>query len=184
MSYRLGAALVPLYESLSDADLVFIIEQAKISTVAVASISVANRLIDHIAPQCPTLHSILLCLEDDEILVEEDSLKTISIDEPTVDIRPHDSTKQLRVLQLSSIAKLGKETMVANGESYVRPPSASDIATICYTSGTTGRPKGVMLRHRNIVAVCAAGVRELGVTKEDRYLSFLPLPVYNLYSRP
>ena len=50
-----------------------------------------------------------------------------------------------------------------------------DLATIVYTSGTTGRPKGVMLSHRNILFNASAGVDRINVYQEDVFLSFLPL---------
>ncbi|KAI5192257.1 long-chain acyl-CoA synthetase [Nematocida minor] len=60
-------------------------------------------------------------------------------------------------------------------------PKAETVATICYTSGTTGAPKGAMLMHRNFVSVIAAflllskkGVF-FDIESGDRYLSFLPL---------
>ncbi len=49
------------------------------------------------------------------------------------------------------------------------------LATIVYTSGTTGRPKGVMLSHFNILANAQASVTMLNVYQEDIFLSFLPL---------
>jgi len=53
---------------------------------------------------------------------------------------------------------------------------ADDLATIVYTSGTTGRPKGVMLSHRNIFSNAAAGgVLGIAVKPDDVFLSFLPL---------
>ncbi len=53
----------------------------------------------------------------------------------------------------------------------------NDLATILYTSGTTGVPKGVMLSHRNIISnmfSSAEVVKEIGVFKK-RSISFLPL---------
>ena len=50
-----------------------------------------------------------------------------------------------------------------------------ELATIVYTSGTTGRPKGVMLSHHNILSNAFAGLQKLTVSNTDSLLSFLPL---------
>lgn len=51
----------------------------------------------------------------------------------------------------------------------------TELASIVYTSGTTGRPKGVMLSHANIIANAHAGLRSVAVIPDDVLLSFLPL---------
>lgn len=48
-------------------------------------------------------------------------------------------------------------------------------ATIIFTSGTTGSPKGVMLTHANLLANAAAGLAAVAVDERDLCLSFLPL---------
>ncbi len=50
-----------------------------------------------------------------------------------------------------------------------------DLATIVYTSGTVGRPKGVMLSHRNILWNAHALMRRFSISPDDGFLSFLPL---------
>jgi len=53
--------------------------------------------------------------------------------------------------------------------------SPEALAALVYTSGTTGRPKGVMLSHRNVVSNIQALLQRFALTERDVLLSFLPL---------
>jgi long-chain acyl-CoA synthetase len=55
------------------------------------------------------------------------------------------------------------------------PVTALDPATIVYTSGTTGEPKGVVLTHGNIVSNARALIARYGITCDDSIVSYLPL---------
>ena len=54
-------------------------------------------------------------------------------------------------------------------------PIVFETATIVYTSGTTGPPKGVMLSHDNILSNSYAGLLAMDIYPDDSFLSFLPL---------
>jgi long-chain acyl-CoA synthetase len=71
------------------------------------------------------------------------------------------------------------ETEIAKG-------SPDDVSIICYTSGTTGNPKGVMLTHGNATAIADAFCRAEDVRPEDASLAYLPMAwagdtVYTLF---
>ncbi len=73
---------------------------------------------------------------------------------------------------------------LTDGSAPERAPVAiapQDLATICYTSGTTGRSKGAMLTHRNFIANCEQCARIPGydIGPEDRML--LVLPLFHIY---
>ncbi|KAG0298450.1 hypothetical protein BGZ98_000209 [Dissophora globulifera] len=55
------------------------------------------------------------------------------------------------------------------------PAAPSDVYTICYTSGTTGNPKGAMITHGNIISVVAGVELNTPMTSDDCVISFLPL---------
>uniref|UniRef100_A0AAZ3RVA5 Long-chain-fatty-acid--CoA ligase n=1 Tax=Oncorhynchus tshawytscha TaxID=74940 RepID=A0AAZ3RVA5_ONCTS len=61
----------------------------------------------------------------------------------------------------------------------VEPPTPDDLALICFTSGTTGNPKGGMLTHGNVIANCAAFIKITEVhcmlNLHDIHMSYLPL---------
>lgn len=54
-------------------------------------------------------------------------------------------------------------------------PGPQDIATILYTSGTTGQPKGVVLTHDNIASNVRAACMVFDIGPDDNTISFLPL---------
>lgn len=62
-----------------------------------------------------------------------------------------------------------------DASTVAKGPQAVDLAAIVYTSGTTGKPKGVMLTHRNVVSDVKAVLDRIAPTVDDVFLSFLPL---------
>lgn len=61
------------------------------------------------------------------------------------------------------------------GETRHLARAGNTLATVVYTSGTTGRPKGVMLSHDNILSNTAACLQVLVTGHDDIFMSFLPL---------
>ena len=54
-------------------------------------------------------------------------------------------------------------------------PSEDDIAQLYYTSGTTGRQKGVMLTHKNVTVHALGTIAELKMTDEDKWIHVAPM---------
>jgi long-chain acyl-CoA synthetase len=60
-------------------------------------------------------------------------------------------------------------------DELVKDVTASDLATLVYTSGTTGPPKGTMITHANVMATMRSLTSLIEIGPTDRFLSFLPL---------
>jgi long-chain acyl-CoA synthetase len=69
-------------------------------------------------------------------------------------------------------------------DAAVARTKGSDTAIMLYTSGTTGRPKGVMLSFDNIVITARNSVKQDGLTETDEMLAYLPMAWVgdNMYS--
>jgi fatty-acyl-CoA synthase len=72
---------------------------------------------------------------------------------------------------------LDYETLIRDGDSsFTRPAIGErDLLTINYTSGTTSRPKGVMITHRNAWVNCVGMLAHWPMTPADAYLWTLPM---------
>lgn len=73
------------------------------------------------------------------------------------------------------LAEIGQWLPGTGEEFSVRDADPQELASIVYTSGTTGTPKGVMLSHANLLQNAYAGVCQVQVYPDDLFLSFLPL---------
>ena len=79
------------------------------------------------------------------------------------------------VHSLDALRELGREQPIDSADS--RLPSGDDVACIMYTSGTTGPPKGVVIKHSNLIASIGSVTTLFGhhLKVDDTYLAFLPL---------
>jgi len=89
--------------------------------------------------------------------------------------------RDYEVDRLEPISRLRDEGVAALAktpgmiERSVDAGEASDLATICYTSGTTGRPKGVMLTYGNLLSMARATAELERLTEREAVLAYLPM---------
>jgi long-chain acyl-CoA synthetase len=83
------------------------------------------------------------------------------------------------LIPLAEVQRLGRELNEREPglfDQNVGRLRETDLAIICYTSGTTGQPKGTLLTHRNILSMVAALDEVDPKRPSDQFLSFIPLP--------
>lgn len=149
--YYLNLANVSLYDTLGEEAVEHINNEAELQVVFVQNVAKMQMLLN----------------------IKTPSLKTVVIMEKCGEI-PATDRDDIAVMSFESFMESG-----GSDELKSVPPTSDDLATLNYTSGTTGMPKGVMLTHK---ALMTAGV---GVGKfmmcgkapvpEDLWFSYLPL---------
>uniref|UniRef100_A0A3B4BYA2 Long-chain-fatty-acid--CoA ligase n=1 Tax=Pygocentrus nattereri TaxID=42514 RepID=A0A3B4BYA2_PYGNA len=154
--YTYSLVPVPLYDTLGTEAIDYIIEKTCISTVVCDVQAKACLLLDCISGRAHTLQTLILIEDFDSELVAR--AKKCGVD--IISLKEAEATGDICFSFVS------------------QPPHADDLAIICFTSGTTGNPKGAMLTHRNIVSNVSAFVKmtEVNAVTKHRLFSSLAAP--------
>jgi long-chain acyl-CoA synthetase len=157
----LGAVHLPIYPNIAAEEYEFILGDSEAKLLFVSS----ERLYQLIAP----LRKKLPALQD---IYTYDPLACAK------------QWTQIETLGQDGLRERHNKTVLEKIKAAVIP---EDLATLIYTSGTSGHPKGVMLSHENLVTNCMICAQIIQSASQDRALSFLPLchiyerTVVNLY---
>jgi long-chain acyl-CoA synthetase len=142
---QMGAIHVPIYPTISEEDYKYILNDAQAKLVFVSNEELCTK-IQGILKDVPSIQGVY-CY--DSIPGEKHWTELLELG------KKHPDPQKL--------------------ESIKNKINEYDLATLVYTSGTTGKPKGVMLSHKNIVSNFLASKRLAPITPHDKALSFLPL---------
>ncbi|PNW74853.1 hypothetical protein CHLRE_12g507400v5 [Chlamydomonas reinhardtii] len=152
-----GMVSVPLYDTLGPDAVEFIANHAELAAVGVSAAVLPTMLT--VLHRCPTVRLLVVW----------------GASGPLPD--PPAGASHCRLMTLEAVEGLGRRHPRAH-----LPPKPSDIATLCYTSGTTGTPKGAVLTHGNLISNAAGTATLLTESSPgDRHLSYLPLA--HIYER-
>ncbi len=148
---------VPLYDTLGHDASLYITSETKLSVIMVSKMRLKNAV--QVAAKSEGVVRYIIQFEDTavpEALIAESKALNVTL------------------MTLSDLAARGK---AAASTVTLVSPVAADIATICYTSGTTGVPKGAMLTHENFCSATTANKLngDIVVDQTDRHISYLPL---------
>ncbi len=147
----LGAVTVPLYPTLLEPDVEYILRDSGAEGIVVSTRLQAEKVLK-VRSSLPSLRFV------------------VGMDGGDFGDASVQSWKD--VVHAPQASGQDSEARLRETAGKVRP---EDIASVLYTSGTTGRPKGVVLSHRNIVSNVVACRGLLPMSKTDVGMSFLPL---------
>ena len=157
---------VSLYETLGPETTEYIINHAELSCIVTS--------LNHV----PALLKLAPRLSQLKIIISVDSLDDGEVAGHTKADLLGEMAKEngIQLISLKQVEEIG----LASARP-MRPAARDDIATINYTSGTTGAPKGVVLTHGNAVAAVSSGRTNGTIGHNDVHMSYLPLA--HIYGR-
>ncbi len=147
-----GCPTVPIYPSSIPSQVQYILEHSGAKAVYAEDAGQLHKLLE-IREQCPELEHVIV-FEGDDV------------------------GSQDGVVAWDDLVKKGDDAGQAAWDAVEQAANDADpttLATIVYTSGTTGPPKGAMLSHDNVMAMGESLAAALGAGDSDSSLSFLPL---------
>jgi len=150
----LGGISVPLYQDSIASELVHVLRHAEVSVV--------------VADDQEQVDKVLSLRE------ELPDLRWLIYEDP----RGMSAYQQKFLKAFEVVEDTGREFGKAHPSYYEREleqGSAEDVALIAYTSGTTGRSKGAMLSHANMIATCESFIGVEAVKRGDNWLCYLPM---------
>ncbi len=153
-----GGIGVPIYGELDDREINGLIHESG-SRFALLS----SKVLDKTARHLPRLEAVIVTDRGPEGTSGE------------LPARRHLFHRQPPAALLSFEEVLGRATTESRAAFAQVPVRANDLASIVYTSGTTGDPKGVMLSHRNIMSNAMAAIPVVKANERDRFLQVLPM---------
>lgn len=156
-TYALGGATCPLYDTLGPDTVSFIFAQTGTTAVVCSRAELSRVCEAKQSGECPRLKHV--------ILVDGVTTSALGLAQPT----------QLNLVSFAKVEAMGAELIATTGHKH-SPPSSKDVATFCYTSGTTGVPKGALITHENFLSAIAGLQKTSAIEPFDRHLSYLPLP--------
>lgn len=149
----IGAIPVPLYQDAVAQEMLYVLQDAEIHVAVVENQEQVDKMLEA-AEHCPTLSHVVY--DDPRGLRNYHQEQLLSFE---------------RLLELGREYAAGHPSHVADATAAIRP---DDAAAMFYTSGTTGKPKGVMLSHHALIDRALA-IQELeNLTDREDVLAYLP----------
>lgn len=168
---RIGAVLVPINTRYTASEAGYILAQSDAKALVMTSVVYGLNyleMLEQIAPSLAEAQHDLLGLK------ELPALKRVILSEPEHATMQAISVSPLPVYAVSLEALMEQAQAHEQLQAAERAVSVEDVLLICYTSGTTGKPKGVMHNHRVLKQATRVGLA-LDLKPGGRILGHMPL---------